>query len=233
MQGIDPHAPVVRLHNVGMRYGGGPEILRDISFTLARGAFCFLTGESGAGKSSLLRLMYLAQRPTRGVTALFGRDLVTVPRRELPELRRNIGVVFQDFRLIDHLTTLENVALPLRVGGAKGTDVTKHVAEISRLAGIRLLDFGVTMESKDEGIRALAKPHVLELRVFAKPHIQDADEDAQRGYVRGMVEACSRRAVKKYVIRTSGMSTLLGGEKDLDKLARWVELAREAQTEAL
>ena len=81
MQSIDPNAPVVRFNNVGMRYGGGPEVLRDINFTLARGAFCFLTGESGAGKSSLLRLMYLALRPTRGVTALFGRDLVTVGRR--------------------------------------------------------------------------------------------------------------------------------------------------------
>ncbi len=80
--------------------------------------------------------MYLALKPTRGVTALFGRDLVTVPRHELPELRRSIGVVFQDFRLIDHLTTLENVALPLRVGGARGDDVKKHVSDLLRWVGL-------------------------------------------------------------------------------------------------
>ena len=128
--------PVVRFENVGMRYGMGPEILRDISFTLEPGSFHFLTGMSGAGKSSLLRLMYLALRPSRGVVSLFGHDTATTPRRELPELRRRIGVVFQDFRLLDHLTTLENVALPLRVAGARSAGVRKHVAELIRWVGL-------------------------------------------------------------------------------------------------
>jgi hypothetical protein len=111
-------------------------------------------------------------------------------------------------------------------------DVTKHVSEVCRLRGIRLFDFGVTMESKEEGMKGLTTPQVLEFRVFAKPHIQEVGEEEQKAYVRGIVEACNRRGIKKYVIRTSGMSTLLGGERDIEKLARWVELARTAQTEA-
>jgi uroporphyrinogen-III decarboxylase len=111
-------------------------------------------------------------------------------------------------------------------------DVTKHVSEIHKLRGISLFDFGVTMESKEEGIKRLVRPQALELRVFAKPHIQEADEASQKAYVRSIVEACARQGVRKYVIRTSGMSTLLGGERDIEKLSRWVTLAREAQAEA-
>lgn len=111
-------------------------------------------------------------------------------------------------------------------------DITKHVGEICRLSDISLFDFGVTMEDKEAGMKLLSSPQTLELRVFAKPHIQEADEAAQKAYVRGIVEACARNGIQKYVIRTSGMSTLLGGERDFEKLARWVELAREAQAEA-
>ncbi len=112
-------------------------------------------------------------------------------------------------------------------------DVTKHVREVCALDGIQLFDFGVTMESKDEGMKGLTRPEVLELRVFAKPHIQEADEASQKSYVRGIVEACTRHGIRKYVIRTSGMSTLLGGERDIEKIERWVDLAREAQAETV
>ena len=112
-------------------------------------------------------------------------------------------------------------------------DVTKHVREVCALDGIQLFDFGVTMESKDEGMKGLTRPEVLELRVFAKPHIQEADEATQKGYVRAIVEACARHGIKKYVIRTSGISTLLGGERDIERLERWVDLAREAQAETV
>ena len=127
---------VIRFENVGMRYGAGPEVLRDISFELAAGAFYFLTGASGAGKSSLLRLMYLAQRPSRGLVTVFGRDVSTLRRHEMPALRRRIGVVFQNFRLIDHLSALDNVALPLRIGGAREDQIRDHVAELLRWVGL-------------------------------------------------------------------------------------------------
>ncbi|HXQ68219.1 MAG TPA: cell division ATP-binding protein FtsE [Alphaproteobacteria bacterium] len=133
---MDQKEPVVRFENVGMRYGMGPEVLCDVSFALPAGSFHFLTGASGAGKSSLLKLMYLAQRPSRGLITLFGRDIATTSRRELPALRRRIGVVFQDFRLIDHLSALDNVALPLRVAGAKDDQVREHVAELLAWVGL-------------------------------------------------------------------------------------------------
>jgi len=133
---MDQKEPVVRFENVGMRYGMGPEVLCDVSFALPAGSFHFLTGASGAGKSSLLKLMYLAQRPSRGLITLFGRDIATTSRRELPALRRRIGVVFQDFRLIDHLSALDNVALPLRVAGAKDEQIREHVAELLAWVGL-------------------------------------------------------------------------------------------------
>ncbi|HMA16147.1 MAG: cell division ATP-binding protein FtsE [Bacteroidota bacterium] len=108
---------MVRFEEVVLRYGNGPEILKRVSLQFDPGSYHFLVGASGAGKSSLLRMMYLAQRPSAGRVALFGRDVADLSRRETALLRRRIGVVFQDFRLLDHLTARENVALPLRVGG--------------------------------------------------------------------------------------------------------------------
>ena len=119
-----------------MRYDAGPEVLREVSFALAPGSFHFLIGPSGAGKSSLLRLMYLAARPSRGVVSLFGHDVTTLRRRDLPELRRHIGVVFQDFRLLEHLSAVDNVALPLRVAGVREAEIREHVPELLRWVGL-------------------------------------------------------------------------------------------------
>jgi cell division transport system ATP-binding protein len=127
---------MVRFENVGMRYGVGPEVLSDIDFSLKPGSFHFLTGPSGAGKTSLLRLMYLAHRPSRGRIGMFGRNITKLKRRALPALRRRIGVVFQDFRLLDHLTALENVALPLRIAGARKDEIEKHVSELLDWVGL-------------------------------------------------------------------------------------------------
>lgn len=128
---------MIRFENVGMRYGTGPEVLRDLSFELPDSSFHFLTGASGAGKSSLLRLMYLANRPSRGLISLFGKDLSTLPRNELPAIRRRIGVVFQDFRLLNHMSAFDNVALPLRIAGASEEVVRKHVTELLAWVGLR------------------------------------------------------------------------------------------------
>ncbi|MGE4220179.1 MAG: cell division ATP-binding protein FtsE [Alphaproteobacteria bacterium] len=127
---------MVRFENVGMRYGTGPEVLTDISFELPPGAFRFVTGPSGAGKSSLLKLMYLATRPSRGLITLFDRDVATIRREELPGLRRRIGVVFQDFRLLGHLSAFDNVALPLRVAGRSEDMIRKHVSELLAWVGL-------------------------------------------------------------------------------------------------
>ena len=107
----------VRLSGVGFGYAGAPDVLRDVNLILPRGSFHFLTGPSGAGKSSLLRLLTLADRPIKGTIRLFGTDVTRIQRRDIPAFRRRMGVVFQDFRLLDHLSAFENVALPLRLTG--------------------------------------------------------------------------------------------------------------------
>lgn len=127
---------MLRFDNVGMRYGMGPEVLRDLNFALEPGSFYFLTGASGAGKTTLLKLMYLAHRPSRGLVHVFGRDISVTPRADLPPLRRRIGVVYQDFRLIEHLTAVENVALPLRFAGADRDETEAHVRELLTWVGL-------------------------------------------------------------------------------------------------
>jgi cell division transport system ATP-binding protein len=129
-------AAVVRFENVGLRYGSGPEVLHDVDLALDPGSYHFLVGPSGAGKSSLLSLLYLARRPTRGLMTMFDRDIVSAPRSSLPELRRRIGVVFQDYHLLDHLTTFDNVALPLRVAGVGASRIREHVMELLEWVGL-------------------------------------------------------------------------------------------------
>ncbi len=127
---------IVRLEGIGLRYGPGPEVLQDVHMALPTGSFHFLTGASGAGKSSLLRMMFLGLRPTRGRVMLFNHDTAQTRRADLPALRRRIGVVFQDFRLLDHLSALDNVALPLRVRGVKESEIRKHVPELLSWVGL-------------------------------------------------------------------------------------------------
>ncbi|MBB4103858.1 cell division ATP-binding protein FtsE [Allorhizobium borbori] len=127
---------MIHFENVGLRYGMGPEILKDLTFTIPKGSFQFLTGPSGAGKTTLLRLMFLSLKPTRGLIRSFERDISRIPVTELPMLRRRIGIVFQDFRLLDHLTTYENVALPLRVRGKEEASYRKDVIELLKWVGL-------------------------------------------------------------------------------------------------
>ena len=121
---------IIEMQNVGIRYGQGAEVLSDIKLSLKRGSFHFLTGRSGAGKTSLLSMMYLAQKPSRGIVSVFGKNVNFTNRDSLAMLRRKIGVVFQDFRLLDHLSAFDNVALPLRVCGMDEKEVKKRVTEL-------------------------------------------------------------------------------------------------------
>jgi cell division transport system ATP-binding protein len=163
---------VVRFENVGLRYGLGPEILRDIYLELAPGSFHFLTGPSGAGKSSFLSLLYLARRPSRGIVTMFGRDLAAIPREELPALRRQIGVVFQDFRLLPHLSALDNVALPLRVAGVPEEKVQEHVVELLTWVGL-----GDHLHAKPATLSGGQQQRVAIARaVITRPRLLVADE---------------------------------------------------------
>ena len=127
---------MIRFENVGLRYGMGPEVLRDVSFHIPRGSFQFLTGPSGAGKTSLLRLMFLALKPTRGLINIFGTDTALLKRRDISALRQRIGIVFQDFRLLDHMTTYENVSLPLRIKGREEITYRAEVEELLQWVGL-------------------------------------------------------------------------------------------------
>ena len=127
---------LIKFENVGLRYGLGPEVLSDLTFEVAPNSFQFLTGPSGAGKTSLLRLMLLSLRPTRGLVRVFGKEASTLEPRQMPAIRRKIGVVFQDFRLLDHLTTYENVALPLQVRGQMETSYRHDVTELLKWVGL-------------------------------------------------------------------------------------------------
>ncbi len=127
---------MLRFENVGLRYGMGPEILRDLSFVIEPHSFQFLTGPSGAGKTTLLKLIMMTLKPTRGLINIFGQDVAGLSKDAVTEQRRRIGVVFQDFRLLDHLTTYENVALPLRVQGRDESSYRSEVIELLRWVGL-------------------------------------------------------------------------------------------------
>ncbi|HET7334886.1 MAG TPA: cell division ATP-binding protein FtsE [Rhizomicrobium sp.] len=163
---------MVRFENVGMRYGPGPEVLRDVTFQLEAGSFTFLTGPSGAGKTTLLKLMLLAEPPSRGLISLFGHDLAVTKRSEFPALRRRAGVVFQDFRLLDHLSAFDNVALPLRLSGKHEADYASDVEELLSWVGLgdRMRARPPTLSGGEQQRVAIARA------VVAQPDLLLADE---------------------------------------------------------
>jgi cell division transport system ATP-binding protein len=163
---------MVRFENVGMRYSAGPEVLRDVTFTLEAGSFTFLTGLSGAGKTTLLKLINMTEPPSRGLVTLFGHDLSVTKRSEFPALRRRIGVVFQDFRLLDHLSAFDNVALPLRLAGRRDGDYTQDVEELLSWVGLgdRLKAKPATLSGGEQQRIAIARA------VVARPDLLIADE---------------------------------------------------------
>jgi len=127
---------LIQFKNVGLRYNTGPEILRDLDLTVKSGSFHFLTGASGAGKTTLLKLLYLGQVPTRGLINMFDQDILSLDRTQMAQLRRQIGIVFQDFKLLNHLTAYDNVALPLRIMGVSEDNIKKTVTEILNWVGL-------------------------------------------------------------------------------------------------
>ncbi|HEY8576325.1 MAG TPA: cell division ATP-binding protein FtsE [Devosia sp.] len=163
---------MIEFSNVGLRYGNGPEILRDLSFSVEPGSFHFLTGPSGSGKTSLLRLLLLSLRPSRGRVTMFGEDVSNLSQDRLLQMRRHIGIVFQEFRLLDHLTTFENVALPLRVLGQPESEYRPNVTELLEWVGLgeRMNALPSLLSGGEKQRAAIARA------VIARPKVLLADE---------------------------------------------------------
>jgi cell division transport system ATP-binding protein len=192
---------VVRFENVGLRYGLGTEVLRDLSFRIDPHSFQFLTGPSGAGKTSLLRLLYLSLKPTRGLITLFGHDVATLAPDALATLRRRIGIVFQDFRLLDHMSTYENVALPLRVLGREEASYRNEVMELLQWVGLgeRMWALPPVLSGGEKQRAAIARA------VIARPQLLLADEPT------GNVDpVLARRLLRLFVeLNKSGTSVVI------------------------
>ena len=163
---------MIRLHNLGLKYGQGEEVLKDVDFHLRPGSFHFLNGPSGAGKTSLLRLLFMSLHPSRGRIELFGQDVTNLKAQKRAQLRRRIGIVFQDFRLLDHLSTWENVALPLRVIGRHVSDYREDVTDLLQWVGLgeRMHAFPSVLSGGEKQRAAIARA------VIGKPELLLADE---------------------------------------------------------
>src|SRR5260370_27052960 len=163
---------VVRLEHIGKRWDDGTEPLHDISLALEPGDFRFLTGASGAGKTTLLNIMTLAERPSRGNLSLLDNDVATLGRAARAALRRRIGMVFQDFRLIDELSVRDNVALPLRIAGAGEPEIGDHIPELLGWLGIEH-----RIAARPPLLSASERPRVATARALVhRPELPLADE---------------------------------------------------------
>ena len=186
---------MVRLDGVGLRYANGREpVLRDLHLAIEGGGFRWLTGSSGAGKTTLLRLLHLALRPTAGRLFLWGTDISRARPTRLPELRRRIGMVFQDFRLLSHLSALDNVGLPLRLAGQPEGQIRADATEMLRWVGL-----GDRMDARPEDLSGGEQQRVAIARaVVARPSLLLADEPTgnldgtQAGRIMRLVAEMSR-----------------------------------------
>lgn len=163
---------MIRLNGIGLKYGRGAEVLRDVTFHLRPGSFHFLTGPSGSGKTSLLRMLFMSIGPTRGHISVLGQEISRVTPSRRAQLRRRIGIVFQDFRLLDHLTTWDNVALPLRVTGKRISDYKEDVTDLLQWVGLgdRIHSFPHVLSGGEKQRAAIARA------VINKPELLLADE---------------------------------------------------------
>ena len=207
----DADHAVVRFDDVSMRYGRAPETLKDLTFSLAPGSFHFVTGASGAGKTSLLKLLFLAAKPSKGLMHIFGQDVSALARRDQPFVRRRIGVVYQEFKLLEHLSVFDNTALPLRIEGRKPDTYRTDVAELLAWVGLRhrMHAMPATLSGGEKQRLAIARA------VVNRPEILLADEPT------GNVDPdMGLRILKLFVELNRLGTTVLFATHDQDLVAR-------------
>jgi cell division transport system ATP-binding protein len=163
---------VIQFYHVGKRYAGGRTVLSDVTFHIARGEFVFLTGASGAGKSTLLKLLFREEVPTEGQILVNGRNVASIPRSKVPYLRRTLGMVFQDFRLIARKTVAENVTYLPRVIGMDSRSRKRLAYQVLRRVGLahRMNAFPLELSGGEQQRVAIARALINE------PEILIADE---------------------------------------------------------
>jgi cell division transport system ATP-binding protein len=203
---------IIRFEAVSMRYGREPEVLTDINLSLARGSFHFLTGPSGSGKSTLLKLIYLAEQATKGRIEIFGQDLALLKRKDRPMMRRRVGVVFQEFRLLDHLSVFDNAALGPRIAGRKPADYRADVADLLAWVGL-----GDRMHAMPPALSGGEKQRLAIARaVINRPDILLADEPTGN-----VDEAMATRILRLFLELNRVGATVVIATHDTDLLARF------------
>lgn len=192
---------MVRFDNVSIGYGSSLPVLRDMNFEIESGSFQFLTGPSGSGKTSFLSLLLMQLSPVSGTLHLFGKNTNVLSRNERPLLRQRIGVVFQDFRLLSHLTVYENVALPLVVRGIPESSYRSDVIDLLDWVGLedRLHDYPIELSGGQQQSAAIARA------VVNRPDLLLADEPT------GNLDSdLSRRVLRLFVeLHRGGTSVII------------------------
>jgi cell division transport system ATP-binding protein len=203
---------MIRFENVNLRYGTGEDILKNLNFHIAPNSFQFLTGPSGAGKTSLMKLIFLNLKPSKGLVSVFGEKTNRLSKDELSLLRRRMGIVFQDFKLLDHLTTYENVALPLMVQGREEATYRAEVRELLGWVGLgeRIHAFPPILSGGEKQRAAIARALIV------RPELLLADEPT------GNVDSpLAKRLLRLFIeLHRSGTSVVIATH-DLDLMNQY------------
>ncbi len=209
---------MIEFKEVTKRYGRFGTALEGIDLTIERGQFVFVTGSSGAGKSTLLRLLYAAEQPTTGDVLVEGRSVARLHPRSVPFLRRNLGVVFQDFKLLPARTVFENVALPLEVTGTSSGEIARRVREVLERVGL-----GGRGDRRPGELSGGEQQRVAIARaIVGRPSIVVADEPT------GNLDAELTHEIFELLVglHTEDETTVLVATHDTVELDRWSDFRR-------
>lgn len=186
---------MIQFHNVCKAYQKDSSALEDITLTIPKGDFVYLTGPSGAGKSTLLKLLYCAEKPSRGVILVNGQNITRMSPRQIPYLRRRVGVVFQDFKLLNSRTIFENVAFPLEVQGKRRFEVSQKVYQALKLVGLehKLKKHPLELSGGEQQRVAIARALVIDPQVLLADEPTGNLDDANTAEIMNLFKGANAR----------------------------------------